>query len=284
MATTSLTGEPTATYDVRGGGGLSLHACEWGNPDGPALLLIHGWSQSQLCWTRQVESSLAATFRIVTFDTRGHGMSERPLSPEHYLDAQLWADDVAAVIDELAVERPILVAWSYAGFVVVDYLRVYGERKIGGINLVGGATMLKPPRFDHIGPGFLENAQGACSTDLSTNIAAVRRFLRACTARPLADDDWCAALSWTMVVPPEVRGALISRELDSDDVLSTLSVPVLVTHGREDAIVLPSMAEHVLSVCETAVASWYDEVGHMPFWEAAGRFNDELADFAARSS
>ena len=82
-----------------------------------------------------------------------------------------------------------------------------------------------------------------------------------------------------MIVPPSVRGALISREIDSDDVLGRLSVPVLVTHGREDAIILPAMAEHTLSVCGRAVPSWYDDVGHLPFVEDATRFNSELAAF-----
>jgi pimeloyl-ACP methyl ester carboxylesterase len=70
---------------------------------------------------------------------------------------------------------------------------------------------------------------------------------------------------------------LISREIDGSDALAGTSVPVLVTHGREDSIVLPSMAEHVLGSCETAVASWYEGVGHMPFWEDAERFDAELA-------
>jgi pimeloyl-ACP methyl ester carboxylesterase len=85
-----------------------------------------------------------------------------------------------------------------------------------------------------------------------------------------------------MVVPPEVRGALISRVIDASDVLSSLSVPVLVSHGRADAIVLPSMADHVLDACRSAEASWYEGVGHMPFLEDPDRFNLELEAFAAR--
>ena len=42
------------------------------------------------------------------------------------------------------------------------------------------------------------------------------------------------------------------------------------------------MAEHVVAVCKTAQASWYDGIGHMPFLEDADRFNHELADFVAR--
>ena len=87
-----------------------------------------------------------------------------------------------------------------------------------------------------------------------------------------------------MAVPANVRGALVAREIDATDIYSRLSVPVLVTHGREDMIILPSMAEHVLGHCNTAVASWYDGVGHMPFIEETERFNLELAAFVDRAS
>jgi pimeloyl-ACP methyl ester carboxylesterase len=275
--------KPTATYEVRGGGGLRLHAREWGLPEGPEILLIHGWSQSDLCWSKQVDGELASRFRIVSFDLRGHGLSEKPAGAEHYADARLWADDVAAVIEATRLERPTLVAWSYGGFVVTDYLRAYGDDGVAAIDLVGAAVILNPPVFDHIGPGFLENANDACESDLATNIAAIHRFLRACTAEALDEREWTTALCWNMAVPAGVRGALISREIDGSDALARVSVPVLVTHGREDSIVLPSMAEHALGRCETAVASWYDGVGHMPFWEASERFDAELAALCDRA-
>jgi non-heme chloroperoxidase len=270
--------EPVAIHEIRGGGGIRLHAREWGDPQGPALLLIHGWSQTDLCWTKQVSGELARRFRIITFDLRGHGLSEKPAGAEHYADGRLWADDVAAVIEQTGIERPVVVAWSYGGYIVTDFLRAYGDAAIGGINLVGAAVILRQPGFDHLGPGLLENAQDMCASDLATNIAALQRFLRACTAQPLEDDERMTALGWNMAVPPEVRGALIAREVDGSDPLSSLSVPVLVTHGRDDAIVLPSMAEHIIGICKAAVPSWYDDAGHMPFWEAAERFDRELGE------
>ena len=94
----------TRVHAVRGGG-LRLHVREWGKPDGPPILFIHGWSQNHLCWAKQYESSLADEFRLVAYDLRGHGMSEAPLEPEHYTDGELWADDVAAIIDD-AASRP----------------------------------------------------------------------------------------------------------------------------------------------------------------------------------
>jgi non-heme chloroperoxidase len=274
--------EPIATHEVRGGGGIGLHVREWGEPQGRPIVLVHGWSQSQLCWSRQVTGPLADEFRLVTFDLRGHGMSEKPLDAAAYADAQPWADDLAAVIGELELDRPVLVGWSYGGYVVTDYLAAYGEQAIAGVGLVGGAV-LRTPAFEHIGPGLLENAGEACGPDLPTSIAAIRRFLRACTVRPLSDPDWSTALCWNMVVPSEVRAALFAREIDASELLSRLTIPVLVSHGLADAIVLPSMAEHVLEVCPSARASWYENVGHMPFREDSGRFDGELADFVRQA-
>lgn len=123
-----------------------------------------------------------------------------------------------------------------------------------------------------------------CLPDLGANIAATRRFLRACTASSLHADLWESALCWNMIVPPQIRGALLAREIDGDDVLAKLTVPMLVIHGLDDEIVLPSMARHVVERCPTADASWYEGIGHMPFVEAADRFDRELATFAELSA
>lgn len=270
-------------YSVSGGGGVALHVRECGNPDGAAIVFVHGWSQCDRCWDRQLEGPLATSFRLVAFDIRGHGMSDKPSDPVSYAEGRLWADDLAAVINGAGLERPVVVAWSYGGFIVADYVREHGDGALGGIVLAGGALHLKPTTFADLGPGLLENAQAMCLPDLGANIAATRRFLRACSADPLDPDLWESALCWNMVVPAEIRGALIAREIDSDDVLAALSVPVLVIHGLEDSIVLPSMARHVVERCPTAVASWYEGIGHMPFAEAQERFDRELTAFVDRA-
>lgn len=263
-------------HTVVGGGGQALHVREWGPPDGPPVLLIHGWSGNHMCWRHQVESALVDEFRVVALDLRGHGMSERPLDARRYQDARLWAADVAAVVGQLQLARPTLVGWSYGGFVICDYLRAYGESAISAINFVGAAVNLNE-RFDDIGPAFLSSAPPGSDLDLPTRIRALRTFWRSMSADPLDPADFETGLCGSVSVPPQVLGALISRQIDSDPVLAGLTVPILVSHGRQDRIVLPSMAEHVLQACPTARASWYDRVGHLPFAEDPSRFNDELA-------
>jgi pimeloyl-ACP methyl ester carboxylesterase len=264
---------------VRGGGALRLHVREWGNPDGPPILFIHGWSQNHLCWARKYHSALADEFRLVAYDLRGHGMSEAPLEREHYTDGKAWAEDVAAIIDQLRLDRPVLVGWSYGAFVICDFVRAYGQDRIAAIDFVEGAVKLGEAAFGTlIGPGFLDHFAGATADDLPANIAAMRSFVRACFVKPVPDDDLETAVCWNVMVPAAIRANLAAREINCDDVLGALKVPVTVTQGREDPVVLPAMAEHVLATCPTATASWYEDTGHAPHLEEPGRFNRELAE------
>ena len=278
MRTTTQLDGRMKTHTVTGGGGLRLHVREWGQPDRPPILFTHGWSQSHLCWDKQYDSALRDEFRLVAYDLRGHGMSEAPPGPGPYTDAALWADDLAAIIDELGLDRPVLVGWSYGAFVICDYLRAYGQGRIAGVNFVGGAVKLGEKAFGtFIGPGFLDHFADLTADDLPANIRGLRAFLRACLAKPVPADDFETALCWNMAVAPQVRASLAAREIDGDDVLRTLEVPVLVTHGRADTVVLPAMAEHILATCPAAEASWYDGVGHAPHLEEPEHFNRELA-------
>ena len=264
---------------IQGGGGIRLHVREWGNASAPSILFIHGWSQNHLCWSKQYESELATSYRLVALDLRGHGMSEAPHQASAYQNPQLWADDIAAIMKELLLERPILVGWSYGGFIICDYLRAYGQENISGIVFAGAATTLHPPTLsEFIGPGFINVVTDAISEDLPTSLLAMRQFMHNCIAKPLALEDLETALCWQMVVRPDVRGALVTREINSDNVLRSLRVPLLVAHGRQDYVVLPTMAEHVLETCPKATASWYNDVGHAPFLEDPARFNRELAE------
>jgi len=274
----------TKIHTVRGGDGLRLHVREWGRTDGPPILLIHGWSQNHLCWAKQYQSTLAEEFRLVAYDLRGHGMSEAPLEPEHYTDGALWADDVAAIIEQLGLDRPVLVGWSYGGFIICDYVRAHGQDRIGAIDFVAGAVTLGEAAFGTlIGPGFLDHFADATADDLPTNIGAMRGLVRAFSAEPFPPEEVETLLSSSMVVPARIRANLAAREIDGDDVLRTLQVPLLVTQGRADTIVLPAMAEHVLATCPTAEPSWYEGVGHTPHLEQPDRFNRELADLTRRA-
>jgi pimeloyl-ACP methyl ester carboxylesterase len=256
--------------------GLTISAQDWGNPNGPAILFIHGFSQSHLSWIKQVTNSdLAKEFHMVTYDLRGHGDSDKPLEPERYKTSKYWADEVQAVMDATGLKRPVLVGWSYAGRVMADYLTVHGPAKLAGLNYVD-AGQKGDPAF--VGPN-LRNLPLMASEDLATNIAATREFLHGCFSIQPNQDEYETMLAFNMMVPPKVRLEMSNRPLNVDDMLRSLKLPVLVTHGAEDRNSNMIAAEYTAKMIPGAKLSVYQGVGHSPFFENAPRFNAELAAF-----
>jgi non-heme chloroperoxidase len=255
--------------------GLTISAQEWGNPSGPEILFIHGFSQSYLSFARQVDSDLAKEFHIVTYDLRGHGNSDKPLDPARYRDSKAWGDEVQAVIDAAGLKRPVLVGWSYAGRVISDYVATHGADKLAGINFVDAPIKADPAL---VGDN-LKNLPLMTSEDLTTNIAATRTFVHGCFSRQPSADDFETMLAFNMMVPPKVRAGLSGRPLDATEMMSKLKIPVLVTHGSEDRNAKVGVAQYTASVIPGAKLSIYDGIGHAPFYEDAPRFNAELAAF-----
>jgi non-heme chloroperoxidase len=80
-------------------------------------------------------------------------------------------------------------------------------------------------------------------------------------------------------VPPKVRLGMSNRPLNVDDMLRSLALPVLVTHGAEDKNSNLIVAEYTAKMIPGAKLSVYQGIGHAPFFEDAPRFNAELAGF-----
>ena len=257
--------------------GLAIAMQEWGNSDGPEILFIHGYSQCHLSWTRQVGSTLANEFRLITYDLRGHGGSDKPLEATPYKDAKAWADELEAVMDAAGLKRPVMVAWSYGGRVVADYLATYGPGRIAGINYVDATTKSRADLFTQL---MLDTPRLMASPDVLGNIAATRAFLAACFETPPSAEEFELMLGFNMIVPNVVRMHLAGRPLDMDATLAALDLPVLVTHGAADRLVHVAMAEYTAGIVPGARLSLYPGAGHASFYDAAERFNSELASFA----
>ncbi len=267
--------EEFKTKMVKTPDGVSVSVQEWGNPDGPEILFIHGFSQSHLCWLKQVRSDLTKTFRIITYDLRGHGGSDKPLDSAYYKESKRWAGELQTVIDFHKLKKPFLCAWSYGGRIVLDYLTYYSQEKLSGINFISAITKSGPNVF---GPA-VRHLFKMSSDEIKESKQATVDFLREITSKPLPKDEFEFMLAYNTVCPPRIRANMGGRPADYEKVLSRIVIPVLVTHGKKDAVVLLSMAEHTAKVIKGAKVSYYDDIGHMPFWEDPERFNRELAEF-----
>jgi len=267
------------SYSVIGGGGLKLHVQETGNPDGKPILFIHGFSQCRLAWNKQMHSDLAKDFRLIAMDIRGHGLSEKPR--DAYGDSRMWADDVHAVMAALGLERPVLSGWSYAGVIISDYVRYYGEDSIAGTNWVGAVSRLGEPLVQpgFLGADFAELVPGFFSENFGECVAALQKLIRLFVYEEPSLEDVCFCLGYNVMVPTYVRQGLFSRNLNNDSIIKEMHKPMLLSYGEQDAIVSPRMCTHIAGLANRATLSIYPNVGHAPFWEAPERFNRELREF-----
>jgi pimeloyl-ACP methyl ester carboxylesterase len=109
---------PRERLDVHGQDGTRLNVEVYGPDDAPTVVLSHGWTLSIAIWTRQL-NALAGELRLVTYDQRGHGASDRPGPAGYTIDA--LADDAAAVLEATvpAGSRAVVAGHSMGGMTLV---------------------------------------------------------------------------------------------------------------------------------------------------------------------
>lgn len=268
------------THRITGHGGVSLTVHDIGPADAPPVVLIHGWSQASPCWLRQ--HALAGAHRLIIPDLRGHGQSDKPAGEEAYMTSRPWAEDVAAILAALSLDRPVLVGWSMGGWVVNDYIRHYGDGALAGMVLVGSSIAtgkaLPPEALAARQADPAIAAAGMFGDDLAANLAATTAFVRACFHQQPDPDDLAMMVGYNMLCPPHAR---ICRRRSDDfraDYAQTTK-PVLVIRGMHERLSLPPMHAQILDVLPRATAHEYDTSGHSPFWEEPDRFNSDLAAF-----
>jgi NAD(P)-dependent dehydrogenase (short-subunit alcohol dehydrogenase family)/pimeloyl-ACP methyl ester carboxylesterase len=124
--------------------GVRVAVYEEGNPDGPTVVLVHGWPDSHVVWDGVVPL-LAERFRIIRYDNRGVGKTSVPNPVSAYTMA-CYADDFAAVIDAVAPGEPVHVLahdWGSAG--MWEYLS-----RSGASDHVASYTSVSGPSADHL--------------------------------------------------------------------------------------------------------------------------------------
>lgn len=266
------------TY-VMGGDGVQLFS-RTNNKRLPAIVFIHGWSQTQDTWCKQFGSELNDLFHLVSFDLRGHGYSEHRVGAQHYTDSQAYAADLDAVIRQHRIEKCILVGWSSGSLTIGDYLRHYGNGSIAGVVMVDGlhglgietlAAMVGDAPSAYMGDTLCNDFE----TQYSAMLKCTRDMVREITQQALE-----LMTAQSMMTSPSTRAAMMSRVIDNTEVLASYHKPALIIQGRHDPFVLVKAAQHLQQCLPESTLSIYEKSAHMPFWEEPEKFNRELARFA----
>jgi pimeloyl-ACP methyl ester carboxylesterase len=240
---------------------------------GPVLLFVHGFPLDRRMWIGQL-SSLAKVRRCVAVDLRGHGLSTID-DPDPKLSMDLFADDLAATMDDLGAEQVDLCGLSMGGYVAFAFWRNYRERVR---SLILCDTKAEADS-DEAKAGREKTAQLVREQGMEALHETLGPKLLAANPKP-ADAETLKAMF--LAQPPAViaADAIAMRDRpDSTPDLAGIDVPVLVVHGEEDGL-MPidigrSMAEKIPGATLAAIPSG----GHMAPMENPDAANDAIAKF-----
>lgn len=200
--------------------GVEIAFIDEGNRDDPAILLIHGFaSHTEMNWvsTGWVSFLLEAGYRVISFDNRGHGQSEKLYDLDQY-GAPLMAEDARRLLDHLGVEACHVMGYSMGARISAFLATAHPSRLLSivfgglGFNMVRGMA----------GTGPIATALEANTIDDVTNPTA--RTFRAFAEQTGSDLKALAACIRSARAP-------ITREA-----LAEVRCPVLVAVGERDVI------------------------------------------------
>lgn len=269
------------SYFVKGFNDTSIYVVSKGEATKIAVVFIHGTTHAYCVWKKQFASDLLSDYRLVAYDLRGHGRSDRPNAD--YEKSESWAADLRAVIDSTGAEKVVLVGWSFGGMVISDYLRHYGEDKLAGIVFANASTRIGVPgRENDIGERYKALGPSLCSQNMEIGTQALIDFVNLCVYTKHNPEDFYLFLGMVANTSPAARAGILLRHVNNDDVLKKISVPMLMIHGEDDEIVLKCVTERHMTLIPSASVKFYPKTGHCSFWERSDEFNSDVKAFLSQ--
>jgi pimeloyl-ACP methyl ester carboxylesterase len=285
---------------IRGADGGFRHARVHGPEDAPTLVLVHCWTGTQELWHKQVDG-LSDELRIVTYDHRGHGLSEDARDGDYSLDA--LAADLAIVLEQAAFDgQPILLAGhSLGAMTIAAWAETHRGRvieQVRGVALLSTGLEQLTAETQVIGPwpGPFATFRGRLA-DLVLETPAslpgmpvpvVRAAAAYAALGPAARDEDidltarmaldCRTAARTGVGRAMARMALLEK-------LDALEAPTIVVAGERDLMTPIAHAERIELALPRPLGLRVDsEAGHMTPLESPELVNDAIREVVAATS
>lgn len=241
---------------------------------GPPIVLIHGYPFNRSLWTEQTEA-LNSKYRVVAPDLRGFGESD---SSEGTATMARMAEDVAALMDALAIEQAVIGGLSMGGYVALAFARMFPARVkalvLADTRAQADSEEGKQTRHQQAEKALSEGMAGIADAMLPKLLTPDTVSKRPELVKRVRD-------MMLKTKPGGAAAALLgmAERDDQTEFISSIRVPALILVGREDAITPVADSEKMQSRIEGSRLVVIENAGHVSNLEQTEQFNDALLGF-----
>jgi len=259
------------------GDGLKIFQREWGT--GRTAVFVHSLALSSAMWAYQEQFLGTRGVRCVSFDRRGHGLSEPTRAG---LDVDTFADDLHAVIEGLGLREVVLVGHSVGATDIIRYVSRHGSRRVAKIALLAPTTpyVLQTADNPYGAPReYFEKSWSDWATDFPKWLQDNRAAAFTAETSPQMMD-WIQLQMMRMHVPTLIayHRAVVTTDLRPD--LANIDRPVLILQGDQDASApLEITGRRTAAGLRDAVLKVYPGAPHLLFLTHMAQVNRDLLQF-----
>lgn len=255
---------------------------------GRPVVLIHGWPLSGQSWERQTPALLAAGYRVIAYDRRGFGRSDKPSMGYDY---DTFAADLNALVTHLDLREMTLVGFSMGGGEVARYVGKYGSDRVRqAVFMAAVPPYLRKAAdnpagvdasvFEGVTAGLVKDRPAFLSQFLA-NFYGVEKL------KGTRISDEAVRLSWNIAAaasPLATVNCVATWGTDFRQDLARFAIPTLVVHGDDDAIVpLAASGQRTHEMIRGSELFVVPGGPHGLNWTHAAEVNERLLAFLAKS-
>ncbi len=238
--------------------GLRFHFLEWGQPDAPPVLLLHGGNQSAHSWDL-VSLHLADRYHVYAVDQRGHGDSEWTRDLDYSIEAK--AADALAFIRAQELGTPIVVGHSMGGRVTME-MASSREGMARGAVLVDVGPELSPKGVEVVQNFVVRNVEFDDLDEFLDNVVKYDRFRSREHIARTVKYNMLRRVDGKYVSKVDHRRVPGASEAPSEFDPTAMSFPVLLIRGGESDVLEPDAATRFVAALPKGQLVTVPGVGH----------------------
>lgn len=251
--------------------------------EGKPIVFTHGWTCNHGFFKKQVPE-LSKRYKIITYDLRGHGDSERP---ENGLTMERLAKDLKNLIDHLELKDVTVAGWSMGTTIILEYVRQFGCENLSNVCFIDMTPkVIADSQWESM--GLFGNFTHADNLNHIANVAGdwpkvIESFVPSLFAssgcRIKEDMDWVfeQVRKNTPHVVVDCWASMSNQDYREE--LKKITVPCLITRGEESIFCTAKTTKYMEEVIPKGKAIDYPKCGHILFMEEPEMFNKDLMEF-----